>query len=86
MRSFYCLFLFAFCFLAAPACNGPDTPLDADTRRQIDSLSNAGIRQARQEIDSLCKVWEQTELPGLVDSFQQVRRREIEEQMKTVPK
>lgn len=86
MRPLFCLILFALCLLAPSACDGPDTPLDADTRRQIDSLSSAGIRRARQEIDSLCKVWEQTKLPGLVDSFRQVRLREIEEQMKTVPR
>lgn len=79
------LFVFGLWGLAT-GCEGPDTPLDADTRQRIDSLSNAEIRRLRIELDSVCAVQERTVLPRLVDSFQQVRRREIEEQLKTLPR
>ena len=82
---------FVFCFLCSAlclpaACDGPGAPLDADTRQRIDSISNTHIRLSKIELDSLCKLREKTELAGLVDSFKQLRMREIEEQMKTVPK
>ena len=80
-----CLVSFALCFSLA-ACGGPNTPLDAGTRQVIDSIAAAEIRQARMEIDSLCKLERSTVLPRLVDSIKQKRLREIQEQLKTVPK
>lgn len=68
------------------ACGSPNTPLDADTRIRIDSIANAQIARAQLEYDSLCKAVLLTELPRLVDSIKQIRLREIEEQLKTVPK
>jgi hypothetical protein len=68
------------------ACNNPDTPLDADSRQAIDSISSSQISLARMELDSLCRQRRVTELPRLVDSIKQVRLREIQEQLKTVPK
>lgn len=68
------------------ACGNPDTPIDADSRQAIDSISSSQISLARMELDSLCQQRRATELPRLVDSIKQVRLREIQEQMKTVPK
>ncbi|MFN0035602.1 MAG: hypothetical protein ACKVUS_11080 [Saprospiraceae bacterium] len=68
------------------ACGSPNTPLDADTRLRIDSIANAQIARAQVEHDSLCKAAHITQLPHLVDSIKQIRLREIEEQLKTVPK
>ncbi len=80
-----CLLLTACCLLLT-ACGGPNTPLDAGTRQAIDSIAAAEVRQARMEIDSLCKLDRTTLLPRLVDSIKQKRVREIQEQLKTVPK
>ncbi|MCK6690685.1 MAG: hypothetical protein L6Q97_01130 [Thermoanaerobaculia bacterium] len=74
-----------YCLVLA-ACGGPNTPLDAGTRQAIDSIAAAETRQARVEIDSLCKMERTTVLPRLVDSIKQKRLREIQEQLKTVPK
>jgi hypothetical protein len=71
--------------LLAPACT-TDPPLDADTRQQIDSISFARIRDLRREMDSLCKEERSVRLPQLIDSIRQQRVREIQEQLKTVPK
>jgi hypothetical protein len=71
--------------LFAPACT-TDPPLDADTRQQIDSVSFARIRDLRREMDSLCKEERTARLPQLIDSIRQQRVREIQEQLKTVPK
>jgi hypothetical protein len=68
------------------ACGGANTPLDADTRQQIDSLANEGITRTRLEVDSLCQQAQHTQLPHLVDSIKKIRLREIEEQLRTVPK
>lgn len=81
----YSLLSVALCLCSA-ACGGSDAPLDADTRQLIDSTANAQIRLARAEIDTLCAQRERTELPRLIDSFKQARQREIEEQLKTVPR
>jgi len=82
MRHFGMLLL----LLLFSACDGPDTPLDADTRSRIDSIANAQMRQARIDIDSMCVRREKTDLPRLVDSFKQVRLQEIQEQLKTITK
>jgi hypothetical protein len=68
------------------ACGSQNTPMDADTRMRIDSIANAQIAQAQVLHDSLCKAAERTHLPYLVDSIKKIRLREIEEQLKTVPK
>lgn len=81
----FCLLSFAFCFLLQ-ACGGSGAPLDAGTRQAIDSIAAVEIRQARLEIDSLCKIERTTTLPRLVDSIKQKRLREIREQLKTVPR
>lgn len=76
---------FALCVLLQ-ACGGGGAPLDAGTRQTIDSIASAEIRQARADIDSLCKTERTNTLPRLVDSIKQKRIREIQEQLKTVPK
>ncbi|MCC7467227.1 MAG: hypothetical protein IT261_13195 [Saprospiraceae bacterium] len=68
------------------SCGNANTPLDADTRSRIDSISNARIAIAQKEYDSLCKSAQTTILPQLVDSLKQERLREIQEQLKTVPR
>ena len=68
------------------ACGGSETPLDAKTREAIDSLSTAEIRLLRVELDSQCQMARVTQMPHLVDSIKQVRLREIQEQLRTVPK
>ena len=68
------------------ACGSSSTPLDADTRIRIDSIANAEIAKAQVLQDSLCKAEKMTVLPRLVDSIRKVREREIEQQLKTVPK
>ncbi|TNE61190.1 MAG: hypothetical protein EP344_06370 [Bacteroidetes bacterium] len=72
--------------LALAACGNPNTPLDAGTRRLIDSTSAAQIRIARDSLDSLCQVQHTTVLPLLVDSIKQKRLHEIEQQLKSIPK
>lgn len=67
-------------------CGNSETPLDAKTREAIDSLSTAEIRLLRVELDSQCQMARVTEMPHLVDSIKQVRLREIQEQLKTVPR
>ena len=74
--------VYLFCF----ACGNSNTPLDAGTRQAIDSIAAAETRKARVEIDSLCNLDRSTVLPRLVDSIRQKRLREIQEQLKTVPK
>ncbi|MDO8367415.1 MAG: hypothetical protein Q7T20_11500 [Saprospiraceae bacterium] len=68
------------------ACGSQNTPLDAGTRIRIDSITNAQIARAQQESDSICKAAQTTLLPHLVDSIKNIRLREIEEQLRTVPK
>ena len=72
--------------LCLMACGSPNTPLDASTRIRIDSIVNVQISRAQLEQDSLCKLAQVTQLPHLVDSIKQIRLREIEEQLKTLPK
>ncbi len=81
-----CYFLLLFTACCLLACGSPSTPLDANTRMRIDSIANAQIAKAQVEHDSLCKAAEITQLPHLVDSIKKIRLREIEEQLKTVPK
>ena len=74
------------CCLLLTACSSPNTPLDAETRRAIDSISAYQINLARTELDTLCKQLRISETPRLVDSIKQIRLREIEKQLKTVPR
>jgi len=80
-----CLLLTAHCLLFT-ACGSPNTPLDAGTRRVIDSISTYQINLARTELDTLCQRQRVAEMPLLVDSIKQIRLREIEEKLKTVPR
>lgn len=73
----------ALCLLIS--CGG-NAPIDAETRIFIDSTANARIFQAQKELDSLCRVQEKELMPYLIDSIKQVRLREIERQLKTIPK
>jgi hypothetical protein len=70
----------------APACEYANRPLDADERRLVDSLAAAGISMQRYLIDSTCKVEQTTVVPHLIDSIKKVRQREIDEQIKAIPK
>jgi hypothetical protein len=80
----HCLLLtVAYCLLS---CGSPNTPLDAQTREAIDSISIAQIGAAQTELDSFCKQRRKLEIPRLVDSIKQLRLKEIQEQLKTVPK
>ena len=72
--------------LLLPACGPNDKPLDADTRQAIDSTATAQINALRGELDTLCRQRKAAELPHLVDSIKAHRMREIEEQLKTIPK
>lgn len=67
-------------------CGNNNTPLDADTRSVIDSIANHQISVAQKSNDSLCKVAQTTVLPQLVDSIKKERLREIEAQLKTIPR
>lgn len=78
--------LLPFISLCLLACGASNTPLDADTRIRIDSIANAQIAKAQTDYDSMCKAALITQLPLLVDSIKRIRLREIEEQLKTVPK
>jgi hypothetical protein len=83
MRTAYCCLLL---LLLLTACGDSNAPLDARTRQAIDSISSAEIALARRELDTLCQQSRLTELPRLVDSIKQHRLREIEEQLKTIPR
>lgn len=85
MRPFIAMLLI-FSALSWWACGGTETPIDANTRQTIDSLSTAAIRQLRMEMDSQCHLAQTTQIPHLVDSIKQVRLREIEAQLRTIPK
>ncbi|MFN4253824.1 MAG: hypothetical protein ACK4Q5_02320 [Saprospiraceae bacterium] len=77
-----------FCVSCASffGCGSADKPLDADTRQTIDSLVAVRTREVRTEMDTLCARNRVAELPRLVDSIKQVRKKEIEQALKTVPK
>lgn len=75
-----------FFFLALASCTQSERPLDADERKFIDSVSNAQIRALRIKIDSQYQAAQKTELPRLVDSMLQQRRREIKESLDKIPR
>jgi hypothetical protein len=68
------------------SCDNNDRPLDADVKQKIDSLSNVRIREAKAELDTLCKHQQLTVLPLLVDSIKIERKKEIENALKSIPK
>ena len=86
MRSFFAAITVFAALCGWLACGSADTPLDANTRQTIDSLSTAEIRLVRVELDSQCQMAQVTVVPQMVDSIKKVRLREIEEQLKTIPK
>lgn len=59
-----------------------DAPLDADTRRAIDSLATEQIKISKQELDSACLLAHQNRLPLIVDSLKQARKKQIEDNLK----
>lgn len=67
--------------LFASACKY-DAPLDADTRRAIDSLATEQIKVSKQELDSACLLAHQNRLPLIVDSLKQARKKQIEDNLK----
>jgi hypothetical protein len=67
--------------LFAGACKY-DAPLDADTRRAIDSLATEQIKVSKQELDSTCLLAHQNRLPLIVDSLKQARKKQIEDNLK----
>ena len=73
--------------LLGTACeNASQKPLDGKSRQIVDSLTAEGIRFARREMDSLCVLERQNRMPKVIDSLKQIRLREIEEKMRTVPR
>lgn len=74
------------CLLQTFTSCGGEAPIDAETRMEIDSTVAAQSNYARKELDSLCVVYEKTLLPQMIDSIKKVRLKEIERQLKTVPK
>ena len=84
-RKYLSLIIF-ICIFFLTACGSQSTPLDANTRRAIDSTTTAQIVVARKELDSLCEQRRLTEMPHLVDSIKEKRLEEIQKQLKAVPK
>lgn len=77
---------FSTILLFCPACDPVAAPLDADTRLRIDTTVLAINRKAQIELDNQCKQAQLTILPKLIDSIKQVRKREIEAQLRNIPK
>ena len=71
--------------LLLPSCGDLAKPIDAETRRIIDSVATSAIQKARLEIDSLYKDHLTTRMPQVTDSIRQIRLREIEAQLKAIP-
>lgn len=67
--------------LTEPACEGQERPLDAKTRRRIDSLIVLETRRAVRETDSLCELRRQRDLKRLTDSIRQARESRIRDQL-----
>lgn len=78
-------FLLVAVLFYAPACGGPEAPLDAGTRQRIDSIAAARIRDLRVVLDSQCQAERTVQLPVLMDSIRRVRLREIEEKLRSIP-
>lgn len=77
---------FFCCFLSLMACVNTNRPLDADERHQVDSLAAAAIGVARRDLDSICRDQRKNYLPLLIDSLKKERLRNIQEQIKQIPK
>ncbi|MCC6283150.1 MAG: hypothetical protein IT262_21260 [Saprospiraceae bacterium] len=86
MRSFFASIAVLGSLCGWLACGSAETPLDANTRQAIDSLTTAEIRVLRVELDSQCQRDRLTIVPQMVDSIKQVRLREIDAQLKTIPR
>jgi len=86
MRHFFAAIIAFLPVCSWLSCGIAETPLDANTRQAIDSLSTAEIRVLRVELDSQCQMARVTVVPQLVDSIKQLRLREIEEQLRSIPK
>jgi hypothetical protein len=80
------IFLPIFLSLLFASCDNGDRPLDADVKQRIDSLSNVRIREAKAELDTLCRNQHITLLPELIDSIKKERKIEIEEALRSIPK
>lgn len=78
--------LFFCCFFSFTACVNTNRPLDADERHQVDSLAAAAIGVARRDLDSVCRDQKKNYLPVLIDSLKKERLRNIQEQIKQIPK
>jgi hypothetical protein len=83
------IFLFIFfslngCFFACSDLS--KKPLDAASRRAVDSLATLGIQQTRLQIDSIYKDARVSRMPQVLDSIRQQRLREIEEQLRSIPR
>jgi hypothetical protein len=72
--------------LGLSSCDASSAPLDADSRLRIDTTVVAINRKTQLEIDTACKRARNTELPRLIDSIKQVRKKEIESQLRSIPK
>lgn len=68
------------------ACGPTDTPLDAETRLEIDTTVSNQLLYVRKEMDSICRDYEKQHLKELVDSIRQVREEEIARQLKNIPR
>jgi hypothetical protein len=67
-------------------CGPSGTPLDAETRLEIDTTASNQILYVRKEMDSICRDYERQHLKALVDSIKKVREEEIARQLKTIPR
>lgn len=67
-------------------CGSSGTPLDAETRLEIDTTVSNQLLYVRKEMDSVCRDYEKQHLKELVDSIKKVREEEIARQLKTIPK
>ena len=67
-------------------CGPTSTPLDAETRLEIDTTVSNQLLYVRKETDSICREYEKQHLEELVDSIKKVREAEIARQLKTIPR
>ena len=80
------LFLGTASFLVINACVNKKAPIDADTRKLIDSLSTAQINVLKLQSDSLCEIAMEEQLPRLVHSLKTFRLQQIEQKLRqTLP-
>jgi hypothetical protein len=67
------------------ACGDISKPIEASTRRKIDSIATAEIQKIRLKTDSFYQEARKTTMSQVIDSIKQVRLREIDEQLKSIP-